>query len=438
MGNRVLIIGAGPAGLGCAHALARAGHLDFAVFERHPYPGGLGASFRDPTGFVWDIGAHLHFRRRPEYIELLNTSLGSGWSAHSCSARIRTHGCLIPHPFQANFRHLPPDVAQRCMQGLAEATERDGRAPAPRNLEEWIGRQYGAAIAAEFLVPYCRKAWSYDPAAMSAEWAGKRFPSGGAEPPPSPPYPAGGNGSVWQSLAARLEGRIRYAKDLARLDTGARRIFFSDGASERYDALVSTIPLDVLIALSDLHRLHPLAQGLDRTSLLAAGLGLKGSVPPMLRAIGWIYSAEPDVPFYRATVQSNLSERNAPAGCWSILLEISHRPGRAPAAKPAIRASVEALSRWGIPIRDRDIASIWVHPVDHAYPVPALGREEKVAALVGGLRERGVYSCGRFGAWRYQGANQDDCFVEGMEIAPVVTGRASDSFTSSRKTSGRE
>lgn len=39
-GRRIAIVGAGPAGLACAHALARLGH-DTVVFELHPKPGGL-------------------------------------------------------------------------------------------------------------------------------------------------------------------------------------------------------------------------------------------------------------------------------------------------------------------------------------------------------------------------------------------------------------
>ena len=54
-GRRVAVVGAGPAGLACAHALARHGH-DVTVFEARPKPGGLNeygiAAYKVPDEFA--------------------------------------------------------------------------------------------------------------------------------------------------------------------------------------------------------------------------------------------------------------------------------------------------------------------------------------------------------------------------------------------------
>ena len=54
-GRRVAVVGAGPAGLACAHALARHGH-DVTVFEKRPKGGGLNeygiAAYKVPHGFA--------------------------------------------------------------------------------------------------------------------------------------------------------------------------------------------------------------------------------------------------------------------------------------------------------------------------------------------------------------------------------------------------
>ncbi|MDF1585050.1 NAD(P)-dependent oxidoreductase [Marinimicrococcus flavescens] len=54
-GQRIAVVGAGPAGLACAHALARDGH-DVVVFEKRPKGGGLNeygiAAYKVPHGFA--------------------------------------------------------------------------------------------------------------------------------------------------------------------------------------------------------------------------------------------------------------------------------------------------------------------------------------------------------------------------------------------------
>lgn len=54
-GKRVAVVGAGPAGLSCAHTLARQGH-DVVVFDAHAKPGGLSeyglASYKTPNNFA--------------------------------------------------------------------------------------------------------------------------------------------------------------------------------------------------------------------------------------------------------------------------------------------------------------------------------------------------------------------------------------------------
>ncbi len=63
-GKRVAVVGAGPAGLACAHALAREGH-DVVIFEAREKPGGLNeygiAAYKTPHGFAqeeveWILG----------------------------------------------------------------------------------------------------------------------------------------------------------------------------------------------------------------------------------------------------------------------------------------------------------------------------------------------------------------------------------------------
>ena len=52
MKDTIIIIGAGPTGMGCAWRLAELGKKDFHLFEANDYVGGLSASFKDDKGFT--------------------------------------------------------------------------------------------------------------------------------------------------------------------------------------------------------------------------------------------------------------------------------------------------------------------------------------------------------------------------------------------------
>ena len=54
--NRIVIIGAGPCGLGAAWRLQELGHTDFVVLDRAESAGGLACTAVDDQGFLWDMG----------------------------------------------------------------------------------------------------------------------------------------------------------------------------------------------------------------------------------------------------------------------------------------------------------------------------------------------------------------------------------------------
>jgi hypothetical protein len=65
--------------------------------------------------------------------------------------------------------------------------------------------------------------------------------------------------------------------------------------------------------------------------------------------------------------------------------------------------------------RDR-IVSRWQKSVSHGYPVPMLNRDAILDEVLPFLRGLGIYSRGRFGAWKYEVGNQDHSFMQGVEV----------------------
>ena len=148
----IVVLGAGPTGLGAAYHLDRAAYDDWLLFERESEVGGLAKSIRDEEGFTWDIGGHVAFSHYGVYSRLLDELFGAdGWIEHQRESWIRLLGNWVPYPFQNNLQRLPTDVAAKCLEGLiGAATERRPRRFA--NFEEFILQTFGQGIADAFKI----------------------------------------------------------------------------------------------------------------------------------------------------------------------------------------------------------------------------------------------------------------------------------------------
>ena len=55
-----------------------------------------------------------------------------------------------------------------------------------------------------------------------------------------------------------------------------------------------------------------------------------------------------------------------------------------------------------------------------SYPVPTVGRDAALGTIQPWLREQGIYSRGRFGAWLYEIGNMDHSAMQGVEFVDHV------------------
>ena len=88
---KILIIGAGPTGLGAATHLSRINHADWALFERHGYVGGLSASFIDEANFTWDVGGHVLFSHYDYFDQVVEAALKGQYYEHMRESWVRIH-----------------------------------------------------------------------------------------------------------------------------------------------------------------------------------------------------------------------------------------------------------------------------------------------------------------------------------------------------------
>jgi protoporphyrinogen oxidase len=431
--GRIIILGAGPCGLGAAYRLSQLGHTDFAVFEREDRVGGLAASHRDAFGFVWDTGVHVLFSRSAYFNRTMDDILAGGWIEQRRDAQVWIEGRFVPYPLQYNAHRLPDDLRRDCLLGLVRASTRRERTPS--NFHDWIVQSFGDGIARHFMLPYNEKVWATPLTAMGFSWIAERVPQPDVEravanlldgkdddgwgPNAYFRYPRdGGTGAIWRAVADRIGADRLFLKRAAtRIDSSARRVHFDDGSNEQYDALVSTLPLNQLVDLAAVDALRPAAAALESSAVHVIGIGIEGETPPQLRDRRWIYVPDPALPFYRLTVLSNFAPGNAPAGHWSLLAEVSESRHRPVDPAEIVDAVVAGVSREGIIPQAAKVVCTWHEVAKPGYPTPTGDRDAALGVLLPSLEAMEIFSRGRFGAWKYEISNQDHCFLQGVELA---------------------
>ncbi len=442
--RRILIIGAGPTGLGAARQLERLGHHDWLLLEAQDYAGGLATSFEDKKGFTWDIGGHVQFSHYDYFDQAMDEFLGpDGWLSHVRESWIWIRDRFVAYPLQNNVHRLPAEDLHRCLEGLIDIT-RSPRA-SPGDFGEWIEANFGHGLAEVFLRPYNFKVWAYPPEAMNARWVGERVAVTDLSrvlknlvfnlddyswgPNNTFRFPkAGGTGAIWKACAQRLpRGRLQFGVAATGIDLDARQVTASDGRLFDYDQLISTIPLTELISISGQKQLKGASErGLLHSSSNIVGIGLHGAPPAELEKKCWIYFPEDNCPFYRVTVFSNYSPANVPAGgpYWSLMCEVSESEAKPLPKGDLAEAVIQGLINTRL-IKDRsEVASRWMHRASYGYPTPGLHRDEALGEIVPYFERYDVYSRGRFGLWKYEVSNQDHSFMQGVEIVErLINGR---------------
>src|SRR5712692_326576 len=437
----LLIVGAGPTGLGAAWRLLARGESNWMLCEAAADAGGLAGSVVDESGFTWDLGGHVQFSHYDYFDELMDDLLGAdGWLYHQRESWVWLRSRFVPYPFQLNLHRLPDAEQARCVRGLITAARAASDAGArPEHFSQWIDAAFGSGIGEVFLRPYNWKVWAHPLDTLSWDWIGDRVALvdlprvvqnirlnrddvswGPNNQFRFPRY--GGTGAIWRTLAARLDqaapGRLQFGRRLHAVDTAAHVATFSDGTTIRYEHLLTTIPLDALVAATDLAAaLTPAAAELRFSSTHVIGIGLHGSAPAHLEGKCWMYFPEDDCPFYRVTHFSHYSPNNVPdiSRYWSLMAEVSESAAKPVDAGRVESETVDGLLNTGLMANRALVHHTWHRRLPRGYPTPSRHRDRALEAIQPMLEARGVYSRGRFGAWKYEVSNQDHSFAQGVE-----------------------
>jgi UDP-galactopyranose mutase len=434
--RKIVIIGAGPTGLAAGYRLRELGCRNFVMLEAREKVGGLASSETSPNGFTYDIGGHVLFSHYKYFDDLFDRLMGGEYQELLRESWIWMEDRFLPYPFQNNIKYLSKDTVMECLMGIIEAQKQPLDLSRFSNFEELIHGVFGAGIARHFMMPYNFKVWAHPPCMMNREWIGERVSlvdvrrvlgnvvydrdDAGWGPNSTFKYPRyGGTGGLFERMRPYVQENLRLSNPVVAVDTEAREVVCEDGTRESYDVLLSTMPMDKLVAMMNGATpavVRDEARRLRHSGSFIVGVGVDQPCPSRKC---WMYFPESNAPFYRVTYLSNYSPEVVPDASrqYSLLAEISHSE-----FKPGCRGSIVDQTLQGM-VNTRlldeedlkDVVDTFLIERDYTYPTPSLERDQALRTIHPWLESLGIYSRGRFGAWRYEVGNMDHSVAQGVE-----------------------
>jgi protoporphyrinogen oxidase len=448
--KRVIVLGAGLAGLSAAWVLGKSGY-EVIIIEHADHEGGL-AITKTLDGFEYDLGPHNIHTTYGHVLAFFRRHLGSSLFEHSPKSKILKRGKVIDYPLRGirvitslPVWKLPPAI---CSFFLARLRMFLGRQGPDNSFESWITNRFGGVLYKEYFGPYAEKVWRIAPEQIDRYVAEKRVPiisltelvraalfnsDAGSKHPEFLDhnyYLRHGIGETVSFFKNELKGagvRTELKAHLRRVYTQADRINSityenMHGVTETLstDYLLSTIPLNDLIALIDEAPANAREAGaqLDYCAsvLVFLRVGRTNVLPSEM-----VYFSEPSVTISRVYDVGMYSRAMVPEGKTMLCLEYPCSVGD-PLwnTEDAVLAqnSIEVLAANRF-ILANEIEGYNTERISHSYPRFRTGFLERVQCCVEFLQGfRNMVSYGRQGSFGY--LNTDGVLRLGFKAASSV------------------
>lgn len=442
--DRVVVLGAGPAGLSAAWKLAESG-VDVAVVEAESHVGGLSHTIRR-DGYLFDLGPHRFHTDNPAVLAEIERLVGP-MPERARKTRVYFMGHYYDYPLSASnlLSSLSPWLGFTCFADFLATWARNKVRPAEDDsFESWVVNRFGRRLYDVYFGPYTAKVWGRDPRKLSASWAAQRVAvvdlwdlvlrtlgvrrgyNHFHHSPYKPDfhYPLAGVGQIYDRMAEEVQ---RHGGSVS-LGAPVREVICRDGRVESVlveregrleeiggDYFVSTMPIPDLV-----RALRPRP---PEVVLRAAGDLRFRAMIFLFLAIDkesvsddhWIYFPGQDLIFNRISEMRNFSPEAAPAGKTSLVVEITCDVDDEvwnESEEELYRRSVEGLVKAGL-IRADQVLGHFFTRSRHAYPTYDLNFEVNLGRLyyhLAGLENLVV--AGRQGLFRY--INQDHAIEMGL------------------------
>jgi protoporphyrinogen oxidase len=453
---RVVVIGAGPAGLTAAYALTKAGE-PVTVLEADDVVGGISRTV-ERDGWRFDIGGHRFFTKVAAVEDLWHEILpAEDFLLRPRISRIYYDNKLFDYPLKASnaLKNLGVIEAAKCV--LSYIWVRIHPPKDQSTLEGWVAARFGWRLYRTFFKTYNEKVWGVPATEIASDWAAQRIKNlslfnavvNSLLPRRKQTeittlieefqYPKLGPGMMWErarDLVVEGGGEVSMETDVTsveRDDRGAvalvSRTSSGDVVRTRAGAVISSMPLPQLVLSMDPPapaNVQQAAHRLSHRDFLTVALVVPASAgfPD-----NWIYVHSPDVRVGRIQNYGSWSPYLVKDGHTCLGLEYFVFEGddlwESTDDDLAVLAEKE-LIELGL-VGNGQVEASYVVRMPKAYPVYDEGYSQAVDVLRAWLAEAvpNVYPVGRNGMHKYN--NQDHSMMTALlSVDNLLNGASND------------
>lgn len=426
--KRIIIVGAGVAGLTLGYLLSRDGHA-VVVVERESCVGGLARSFAY-DGYTFDIGPHRFHTDDPEVSAFIREILDGDFRSIKRKSGVWMFNRYFDWPLSlSSLFGMPLPVLFSVGVDFLGRRQRPGR-----SFEDYIIGKYGKTLYRIFFKPYTEKFIKMPCSEISRDWAVTGIDRAVIDrkiqidslsrlaksvlfrrPPLSFLYPKSGGIQVFpeklKSGIVRNGGSVLLNSAIERLEIHAGAVRGAIVGGQRYacDLLVWTGSVADVLKLLGRERIM-----LKYLSLLLYNYRI--THPPSID-YQWCYYGSEALPFNRISIPALFNPALAPEGRAGLCVEVTCMQGDGAWNSPEAMepALTKALAKVGVIGGEHEVSGLAIEKIPNAYPIYALDYREKRDKLVEAVSSfRNINLLGRTGGFWYN--NMDHSIRAAIEL----------------------
>jgi len=401
--NDTVIIGAGISGMSTGKSLKG----NFKILEKNNYCGGLSTQYKD-NGYKFDFGGHyFHFKEKEgawTYIKKY-----SKFNEYIKNSKVFVLNKFIPFPIQFHLSYFPKKLRDNILLEITKNKKKDN--VNCENFELYLKNAFGESLYNTFFKPFLSKYYglalntlthSMDKGSIPVPnmqevvdgYNGKHFKKIGYNPVFY--YPVNSLKTFIDNYSEDIKDKIIYNENVIKVDTNKKIVYTTD-REYHYNTLINTMPLKHFLKVSNnivFDKKH--IERLRHISTIVSNIVLE----KRRKRFHWIYLPEKEYPYYRFGYYPGYKKTIA-------YLERTVVIGQENNVSTDKEFVFKTLKNLGV-IKEKDeIKYISNKHIPVSYIVFDKHWKKFVPDILKELKQKNIYSIGRYGSWDYTSMSED-------------------------------